>query len=126
MSEVMLQLGEFQFAINTAAYQSFRRATEYRWQAQQRAGCKPAQQFMGPGQDSIELSGVMYPEFAGGLAQMNQLRAEAQKGQPLLLVDGLGFLHEEWVIKRVQEERAVFFADGTARRIQFRVELQAW
>ena len=124
--EVMLQLGEFQFAIDSAAYQSLRRATEYRWQPQQRAGRKPVQQFMGPGQDSIELAGVIYPEFVGGLSQVSKIRTEAQKGKPLLLVDGLGFLHDEWVIKRVHEERTVFFADGTARKIRFRVELEAW
>ena len=124
--EVMLQLGAFQFAIYSAAYQSLRRATEYRWQAQQRAGRKPAQQFMGPGQDSIELGGVIYPEFAGGLSQLDKLRAEAHKGRPLLLVDGLGFVHEEWIIKSVQEDRTIFFADGTARKIEFRLTLAAW
>ena len=45
-NEMMMALGDFRFAINTAAYNSLRRTHEYRWQAQNRLQQRPSQQFL--------------------------------------------------------------------------------
>ncbi|MEW6490373.1 MAG: phage tail protein, partial [Thermodesulfobacteriota bacterium] len=63
---VMLALGGFLFAVSTAAYQRLQRSAEYRWPAQERFGRPPARQFTGPGAESVELDGVLYPHHAGG------------------------------------------------------------
>ena len=49
MPEIMMALGEFRFALDTAAYDRLRRSDTYRWQAQDRLGRRPAQQFTGHG-----------------------------------------------------------------------------
>ena len=54
------------------------------------------------------------------------MRAEAGKGQPLMLVDGQGEVWQQWVITRVEETRRVFFADGTPRKIKFRLDLRRY
>ena len=123
---VMLQLGGtdgFQFSIATAAYQNLRRVSEYRWPAQERLCREPARQFVGPGSDTVELDGTILPHFRGGLRQTERLRELAAQGEPLELVDGLGFLHGTWVITSVEERRSVFFRDGAPRRIEFQLNL---
>lgn len=123
MISIMLKLGEFKFSISTAAYQSFTRSTAYRWQAQERYGQLPAQQYTGPGDDSISLSGDIYPDYAGGLHQLDSMRQEAAKGRPLLLVDGNGYIHGRWVILSIEDAQAVFFSDGTPRKMAFSLKI---
>lgn len=123
MIDVMMRLGAFNFSINAAAYQSFLRSTGYRWQAQQRFGQLPAQQYTGPDADTITLSGDIYPEYAGGLYQIDDMRTEAGKGLPLLLVDGNGYIWGRWVIQSIDEEQMVFFGDGTPRKQAFSMQI---
>jgi phage protein U len=123
MIGVMMMLGGFKFSISTAAYQGFNRSTGYRWQAQERFGQLPAQQYTGPGEDSITLSGDIYPSFAGGLHQIDSMRYEAGKGAPLQLVDGNGYVWGRWVIQSIEEAKEVFFSDGTARKQSFNMKI---
>lgn len=92
MSETMMALGAFRFSLDTAAYQDFKRSQTYRWQSQERLLRRPALQFLGLGEETIELNGLIYPHFRGGLTQVETMRVEANKGSRLVLVDGLGFV----------------------------------
>lgn len=123
---VMMMLGPFMFAMDTAAYQNLQRSSEYRWTAKDRLGRLPAMQFTGPGKESIELDGVIFPEFAGGLNQVQAMREIAGYGKAMHLVDGLGVFHGLWVVTNVSETLTVFHDDGSARRIQFRLSLQRY
>jgi len=60
------------------------------------------------------------------LRQVELMRAVAGTGQPMILVDGLGWVWERWVIRSVEERKSVFLADGAPRKIEFNVELQAY
>lgn len=121
---IMMQLGTFQFSINTAAYQEFRRRSEYRWPSQDRFGKYPALQFTGRGEETISLQGVIYPEFRGGFDQVTSMRTMASEGQPLLLIDGHGKLLGYWVIESVEDGQSVFAAFGDARKIEFTLQLR--
>lgn len=123
---VMMQLGGFQFGINTAAYQSLKRSTEYRWPTQDRFGLGPVSQFVGQGAETISLPGVVYTEWRGGLRQIAAMRAAAEKGEPLLMVDGRGNMMGRWVIDRVEEEQSVFADAGVARRQDFTLQLHRY
>lgn len=125
-TDVMLQLGDYQFTINTAAYQELRRSTEYRWPSQDRVGQSAALQYTGPGADSITLTGVVFPTWRGGIGQPDAMRAEADKGKPLLMVDGQGFVHGNWVIERIEEQQGTFFSDGVPRRQGFTLQLRRY
>lgn len=126
MNDVMMQLGSFQFAVSTAAYQELMRSTEHRWPAQERFGQLPALQYTGPGADTITLAGVVYPEFRGGTGQIERLRALADRGEPQLLVDGLGNVHGRWVVERIEERQTVFAARGVPRRQDFTLTLRKY
>lgn len=121
---VMMQLGAFQFGINTAAYQGLSRSDEWRWPDQERVGQAPALQYTGPGATTITLDGILYPEWRGGLGQLDAMRAEAGKGKPLVLVDGRGQALGMWVIERVDESQSIFAAGGVARRVEFTLQLK--
>jgi phage protein U len=122
----MLALGGFRFGVNTATYQALQRTAAYRWATLDRAGRDPAAQYLGPGVETITLNGVIYPHFKGGLRQVEAMRLSARLGEPLILVDGLGFALQRWVILRVTENKRTFLRDGAPRRIDFSVELQSY
>lgn len=121
---VMMQLGDFQFGISTAAYQQLRRSTAYTWAAQDRFGKMPALQHTGPGSDSITLTGVIFTSYRGGIGQLKTLRSVAAIGQPQLLVDGDGHLLGRWVIESVEESQSVFAAFGRPRKQEFTLQLR--
>lgn len=125
-ASVMLQLGSFQFGINTAAYQTLQRSTEWRWPSQDRFGKGPVLQHVGPGAETITLPGVVYPEWRGGLGQMDALRALAAEGKPQTMIDGTGNVLGRWVIERVEEKQAVFADAGVPRKQEFTVQLRRY
>ena len=127
MSErVMLGLGEFRFEIATAAYQKFSLNQSWRWPEQARINRDPALQFVGRNVGEIDLDGVIYPSFKGGLGQIEVMRTLADKGKPQQLVDGLGRIWGMWVITEIGDTRTVFAADGQPRKLEFRVKLKAY
>jgi phage protein U len=125
-SLVMMALGSFRFGVNSAGYQTFVRSAAWRWEKVDRAGRAPALQYLGPDADEITLEGVIYPHFKGGLRQVELMRLAASTGAPLILVDGLGWVWERWVITAVEERKSVFLPGGAPRKIEFTVRLRAY
>ena len=123
MSDTLMALGGYRFSINTAAFQTLQRSSRYRWQAQARVNRKPAQQFTGPEADTVTLEGQILPHYKGGLKQMDAMREQAGKGEPLLLTDGLGNVWGKWCITRIEETRSDLMTNGAPRHIRFRLEL---
>ena len=123
---VMLGLGEFRFEIATAAYQKFTHNQSWRWPEQARINRDPALQFVGRNVGEIELDGVIYPSFKGGLGQIEAMRTLANAGRPQQLVDGLGRIWGAWVITEIGDTRTVFADDGQPRKLEFRIKLKAY
>ncbi len=126
MTETMIALGEFRFSMDTAAYQELTHSNQYRWQSQDRLSREPALQFIGAGQEKIELSGVIYPHYRGGVKQIEDMRKIAGKGEPLLLVDGLGFVWGQWVIVQIDETSSMFVANGLPQKQSFKLILNRY
>lgn len=120
---IMMQLGSFQFCIQTAVYQELIRKNEYKWPSQHRFGQRPSRQFVGVGDETIQLPGIIYPEYRGGFQQVEAMRRLAGRGQPLLLVDGLGKLWGRYVIESIDEKQSLFAAFGAPRKQEFSVSL---
>lgn len=125
-SLVMMALGGLRFGVNQPSYQTFSRQASYRWAALDRLGRAPALQYLGPGADEITLDGVIYPHFKGGLRQIEVMRLMARQVEPMILVDGLGWVWERWVITAISETKTHFLPDGAPRKIEFSVSLQAY
>lgn len=123
---MMLALGPYRFSLNTSAYQSLKRSSEYRWPSIERIGKEPLLQAMGPGCDRIDLDGVIYPHFRGGLGQINAMRDSAQRQEPLMLINGQGNVLGRFVITQIEESQNTFLADGAPRKIEFRLSLERY
>lgn len=123
---IMMILGPFRFSVSTAAYQEFSRVSEYRWAAQDVFGERPRLQFTGLGAETATLDGSIFPEYRGGLEQLNSMRAIASTGQPQQMIDGNGRLLGRWVIERVQEKQTIFAAFGVPKRQDFTLQLRRY
>ena len=123
---VMLALGPFRFEMGQATYQSLAMSQSWRWPEQARIGREPALQFTGREPAEIRLQGVLFPGFDAGLAQVEEMRALADLGEPLQLVDGLGRVWGSWVIVEVGDTRSVLMDDGQPRRVGFELKLKAY
>ena len=124
-TEPLMTLGEYVFGVDSAAYDELRRSAEYRWAAQERLGRSPARQWLGPGEETVRLSGTIYPVRRRAEEELKALRAEAAKGEPLRLMLGTGEILGLWTIERIRETGSVFYQGGVPRKVEFEVEL-AW
>ena len=87
---MLMALGMFVFGLPTLAYQDLQRQTTWRHPSNSRVGSRPARQFVGPGDDTITLSGVLVPELMGRAASLDELRAMADTGAAWALASGAG------------------------------------
>jgi hypothetical protein len=135
--DILMTLGDgqvrFIFSIDTAAYQSLQRRTEWRWPAQDRLWNDPARQFTGRGNDEITMEGVILPAYRGGLGQIAAMRELADAAlrdgsgaRPLLLVTGYGDVLGEWVITGIEEEQPAIGPSGAPLEQRFRLTLAAY
>lgn len=120
---MMMSLGTFVFSLSTAAYQQLQRQMSWRHPTSERVGARAARQYVGPGEETIDLSGVIHAELADDLLTLDVLREVAAEGRPLALVEGNGTVYGAYVILSINEGRTEFFSDGTPRRIDFQLQL---
>jgi phage protein U len=121
---MMLALGMFVFSLSTAAYQALQRQTEWRHASNNRVGAAPARQFVGRGDDTITLPGIILPELAGSALSLDALRLMANTGKAWPMVEGSGRIYGLWIIESLHETKTLFFRDGTPRRIEFTLNLK--
>lgn len=119
----LLALGLFVFEISTLAHQELQRKTDWRYARSPRIGARDALQFLGPGDETVSLSGAVYAEIADGRVSLDQLREMASAGEALPLVDGRGEVFGNFVIEAIDERHAALMADGRPRRIDFGIDL---
>ncbi|SFN51785.1 hypothetical protein SAMN03159304_00211 [Pseudomonas sp. NFACC24-1] len=121
---MMLALGMFVFSLSTAAYQELQRQTEWRHASNSRVGAAPARQFVGRGDDTITLPGIILPELAGSALSLDAVRLMANTGKAWPMVEGSGRIYGLWIIESLSETKTIFFRDGTPRRIEFTISLK--
>ena len=120
---MMAALGQFIFALNTLAFQELRRSSSWRHPSNSRVGARPARQYVGPGDETITLTGLKAPEFMGERKALDRLRAMADDGKAYALVNGAGETFGAWVIESIEESGSLFIREGVARRVEFTINL---
>ncbi|MBP6876570.1 MAG: phage tail protein [Phenylobacterium sp.] len=120
---MMMSLGFFIFEIGTLPYQDLQRRTSWRHAATSRIGVRPAFQFLGDDDDSINIAGVIFPALTGDPGGLDTLRDMGRTGDAWPLVAGDGTVHGAFKLDSVQDGRREFFPDGTAREIEFSLVL---
>ncbi|WP_372168713.1 phage tail protein [Xanthomonas axonopodis] len=121
---MMMSYGTFVFALDSAAYLQLQRQMSWRHATSERVGARAASQFLGPGDENIELSGLIAPELTGTRESLDTLRQLAAVGEPLPLVDGAGVVYGPYLLLSINETASLFFEDGTPRRIEFQLSLR--
>lgn len=121
---MMMSLGMFVFGMHTLAYQELQRDTAWRHASTSRIGTNPARQFLGRGDDTITLPGVLVSGLTGTQASLDVLRYMADTGKAWPLIEGTGRIYGLWVIESIKENKSYFFKDGATRRIEFTINLQ--
>lgn len=120
---MLLALGMFAFALPTLAFDELQRRCSYTHAVTPRIGERDATQFVGIGPETIAINGTAYAELSDGPASLEQLREMAASGDAWSLVDGTGLVYGAYVIVGVDQRGTALFADGTARKIDFGIDL---
>jgi phage protein U len=120
----LMALGYFVFMLGTAPYQQLQRRQKLDWAANKRVGRRDAHQFLGPGEETIRLSGTLVPEISGGRLSLALLREMADTGDAWILLGGDGYYYGLDVIESVDETGSEFLPGGTPRKIEFSVGLK--
>ncbi|AZI86506.1 phage tail protein [Kosakonia sp. CCTCC M2018092] len=120
---MMLALGLFVFMRQTLPYQTMQRDSTFRWPSNARMGKRNAFQYTGPENDTITISGELFPEITGGTLSLSAVRLMAEQGKAWPLIDGTGMIYGMFVINSVSETGTLFYPDGSPRKINFTLKL---
>ncbi|EGR2744178.1 phage tail protein [Vibrio parahaemolyticus] len=126
---VMMALGDFQFSISTAQYQSLKTSRSWRWAKYDRYGRKPGKQYQGPDSSTKNLSITIYPQSKSDLEQFDRIELMASQGEPLRLIAGAlkkingqttgsGLDLGLWVIEKLDTDEAYFLDNGVPLEIK--------
>jgi len=119
-------LGGFRFSVPGINYSQLSRRYHYRWMPQMVIGSRPAQQYLGPGEEELRIHGIIYPHAYGGYSQLNGIRAAAEIGTPMGLASAKGIYFGPWCVRMVIDEQEYFHPNGDPRRVEFDIELVAY
>jgi len=122
-AETMMVLGDFVFSIPTMVYQELSRRSAWTYGRNKRIGARDGAQFLGPGEDNINLAGYLVPQVAGDASSIERVRKLADRGEAQPLVGGDGTVFGPRLITSLEERRSHLFADGSGRRYDFSIEL---
>ena len=106
---MMMVFGMFVFTLRTIPYQQLQHAQEW--------------QYIGPGEDNITLSGVLYPEITGGNLSLSALETIGYSGRPWPLIEGDGRIYGMYVMTRLERGKTEFDQFGGAKKIEFTLSL---
>ncbi|WP_313228551.1 phage tail protein [Sphingobium yanoikuyae] len=120
---MLMALGMFIFDLPTLAHDELQRRASWRHARSARVGARDATQFVGPGEETINLSGAVYAEIADGRVSIDDLRTMAASGEAWPLLDGTGTVFGDFVIEGIDERHAYLMIDGRAQRIDFAIDL---
>lgn len=120
---MLMCLGQFVFSLTTLSPQELQRKTNWRHAATSRIGARAAHQFLGAGDDTIVLPGLILPEF-GQRVCLDEIHAMADTGEAWMLVDGNGRVYGEFVITDKDETGSLLDRTGNPLRVEFTITLK--
>lgn len=122
---LLFMLGPFMFSTSTTAPSTWTRKKSFKWAPVPRVGAQDSLQYMGPGDDTLTLAGVVFSNFKGGVGQVEYMRTIAEQGKPMPMMDGNGTVWGNWCILEVSEVAESFRDDATPRKQQWTISLRA-
>jgi len=123
MNEQLLAIGMFVFGLPRIGFDELSRSAAWRYGDSDRFGARAASQFLGPGAETITISGVLVPEIAGSYSDIDRLREMAATGEAWPLVRGTGEVLGDFRIDKVDDRWRHIVEGGLPRMVDFAVDL---
>lgn len=121
---MLMCLGQFPFTTDTLTFTEIQRQRSWQYADNAVAKGRKQRQFIGAGDDTISLPGLIYQEHGfGNRFAIDDLAAMADTGQGFVLVDGSGYLYGVYTIDSIDETKQVLLFDGVPRKIDFTIKL---
>ena len=121
---MMMIYGMFVFQLSTLPHQQIQQSRNWRHVKNERINRSASWQYIGAGDDTITLSGLLYPEITGGEVSLTALTSQAYVGRPWPLIDGVGQIYGMYVITGLNTPRSELDRYGRARKIEFTVTFE--
>ncbi|QHM72470.1 phage tail protein [Mixta intestinalis] len=121
---MLMIYGMLPFIQQTLPYSTMTRSNAYRWVDNVRVGERAASQFLGPGDETIKISGELRPPLIGGTASLTTLKLMADNGRAWPLISGNGLIYGMYVIQSINSTYSELYSDGSARKISFDMTLK--
>ncbi|AYN26400.1 phage tail protein [Buttiauxella sp. 3AFRM03] len=132
--KTMMTLGDFNFNIDDATYQSIQRSLSWRWVEQQRFGQRDSLQYTGKSTPVISFSGEVYtdnrrisPQLSKmfvGTQPVNELSLLGDVATPKLLISGTGEILGYWVVSEFSDTADRFLMAGIPKHQQFTMTIK--
>ena len=127
---MLIQFGNFQFQIATAAYNQLTRKTRAIWARLPILENYEKLQATGNTNDTIQLTGTVYPQHAimkggvGGTSALDELRSYVKTLQPRRITTANGKSWGYWILESIIKKDSRWIPDGTPRRQDFQLTLK--
>lgn len=129
MSSALLALGSHIFQIDRLNYQQFARSTEAKWASIPRFGTYPGRQFVGYGDDTITISGLLFPDEFGDRSDYEAVRTTQRAANPVMLIgwadasSTVATIYGRVVILFVDDEQSAINRAGLGRKVSYTIEV---
>ena len=121
---MLMSLGQFIFNTSSLAFKEIQRQRSWNYADNNVAFGRAKKQFMGSGQDSVSLPGLIYEEYGfGSRFALDELASMADTGQGFVLMDGSGYLYGFYVIDNIDETKSFLVDNGVPRKVDYTLKL---
>lgn len=122
-------LGDVVFSFNSVTFQDIGRVSSFRFAIVERLKRRPAVQGVGKGLETIEISGVYYPQYRGGMGLISPLRNLLDQGDPVNFTCSWQRVNENlgrWVLETLDEKRMIQYKNAIPGKIEFSASLKQY
>jgi phage protein U len=121
---MLMVFGQFVFQTDTLSFNELQRQRAWNHASNPVAKGRAKRQYVGIGDETISLSGLIYQEHGMGNRQsLDDLAIMADQGSGFTLMDGSGYLYGVYIIENLDETRSVLLFNGVPRKIDFSLKL---
>lgn len=120
---MLMQLGSVTFEVWPFNTDSYSRDTGYDFAAHDVMGTMRPRESMGEGDETMSISGRLYPHDLGGLEEMDVLHTMRAAGTAQILVRGDGRNLGWFLVEKVSERSSFLDKQGVGRLIEFDISL---
>ena len=121
---MLMAFGQFVFETDTLSFTELQRQRSWNHASNPVAKGRAKRQYIGVGDETVSLSGLIYEAQGFGKRQsVDDLAMMADRGTAYTLVDGSGYLYGVYIIEGLDDSRSILLFNGVPRKIDFAIKL---